>query len=205
METNVGNGNERACTAGMNNRHGPVLTPLPLAISPRMERTGSSSATEEGGSYPAATEIAGGMEGAREAGRAMAERSPAETWARELLSAVDTGSAPELMDLLAAIIRVEPAVLGMERRERERMELLQGIALQMRLDLHGMLIHIYQRLEASRTYLDVVRHLAGESLAQPEPAPVDEAHILKWPASTMPSRKGPKRDSRLSGTPAAST
>lgn len=134
----------------------------------------------------------------------MAERSSAEMWARELLAAVDTGSAPELMDLLAAIIRAEPAVQGMERRERERMELLQGIALQMRLDLHGMLIHIYQRLEASRTYLDVVRHLAGESFAQPEPAPVDETHVLEWPTSTMPRRKGPKRDSKLSAMPAAS-
>jgi len=92
-------------------------------------------------------------------------RNDTQQWARQLLVAVDKASAPELMDLLATIIQASPSP---ERRERERMELLQGIALKMRLDLHAMLMHIYQRLEASRTYLDVVRHLADEG---PQDAP----------------------------------
>ncbi len=118
-----------------------------------------------------------------------------EQYARELLEAVDSGSAPELMELLAKIIRVEPQAVQYERRERERLELLQGIALRMRMDLHAMLMHIYQRLEASRTYLDVVRHLAGDS---PEGVsvnlPEERQHVIPWPTSrpsaSLPGRAG---------------
>ncbi|MCW5964529.1 MAG: hypothetical protein KIT83_10870 [Bryobacterales bacterium] len=156
----------------MNAKPGHFQTAPLAAIPVGIERTDPGSTTEEYGLCPPTRlQISGGIEGARQAASAMTEhasagKSSTEKWARELLTAVESGCASELMDLLAEIIRVEPQVGGMERRERERMELLQGIALQMRLDLHAMLVHIYQRLEASRTYLDVVRHLAGESSAE---------------------------------------
>ncbi len=81
---------------------------------------------------------------------------------RELLQTVDEGSAPELLDLLSRIVSTDGDTLRGATRDRERLELLQSIAMRLRLDLHSMLAQIYQRLEAARAYVGVVRHLAGE-------------------------------------------
>ena len=89
--------------------------------------------------------------------------------AATLLDAVDSGSSSALLDVLSkiALIDVKQADLG-ERSadagaEHEKLELLRALAIQMRLDLHAMLMHIYQRIEASRGYLDIARHLAGRT------------------------------------------
>lgn len=89
--------------------------------------------------------------------------------AGELLDAVDSGSSAELLEALSRIALMdvgaaewkEPGTGALSPEERERLELLRALAVQLRLDLHAMLMHIYQRIESSRGYLDVVRHLAG--------------------------------------------
>jgi hypothetical protein len=89
--------------------------------------------------------------------------------AGELLDAVDSGSSAHLLEALSRIALIdlgapewsEPGAGALSAEERERLELLRALAVQLRLDLHAMLMHIYQRIEASRGYLDVVRHLAG--------------------------------------------
>lgn len=81
--------------------------------------------------------------------------------AAELLDAVEDGSSSGLLEALSRIALTDPAGGDASESEREKLELLRTIAVQMRLDLHAMLMHIYQRLEASRSYLAVVRHLAG--------------------------------------------
>ncbi|MCU0226236.1 MAG: hypothetical protein MUF01_01235 [Bryobacterales bacterium] len=137
---------------------------------------------------------------------------PVQELANRLLQAVESGSAPDLMDLLTQILQQSPKELN--RRGGERLELLQGIALQMRLDLHAMLAHIYHRLEATRAYLELVRHLAGEgsaAAAKPaEPAtpakparsdtpaaqatrPHPAAPVLAWPGDKV-NRRGEAQD-----------
>ncbi|MCZ2157658.1 MAG: hypothetical protein LC114_27805 [Bryobacterales bacterium] len=85
--------------------------------------------------------------------------------AAELLDAVECGSTATLLEVLSSIARIDTGSCGESNvvgcMECERLELLRAIALQLRLDLHAMLMHIYQRLEASRAYLDMVRNLAG--------------------------------------------
>jgi hypothetical protein len=89
--------------------------------------------------------------------------------AGELLDAVDSGSSAELLEALSRIALMdvgaaewkEPGIGALSPEERERLELLRALAVQLRLDLHAMLMHIYQRIESSRGYLEVVRHLAG--------------------------------------------
>lgn len=89
--------------------------------------------------------------------------------AAELLDAVDSGSSAALLETLSRITLLDPdlEVLGEangdDHVEREKLELLRALAVQMRLDLHAMLMHIYQRIEASRGYLDIARHLAGRA------------------------------------------
>jgi hypothetical protein len=81
--------------------------------------------------------------------------------AAELLDAVDDGSSSGLLEALSRIALTDLTGSEANESEREKLELLRTIAVQMRVDLHAMLMHIYQRLEASRSYLTVVRHLAG--------------------------------------------
>ncbi|MCL4782547.1 MAG: hypothetical protein KJZ70_05890 [Bryobacterales bacterium] len=87
--------------------------------------------------------------------------------ATELLDAVDSGSSAALLEILSriAFVDAETADLGETDagEEREKLELLRALAVQMRLDLHSMLMHIYQRIEASRGYLEIARHLAGRA------------------------------------------
>ncbi|MCC7340442.1 MAG: hypothetical protein IT170_05090 [Bryobacterales bacterium] len=89
--------------------------------------------------------------------------------AAELLDAVDSGSSAALLGVLSRIARMDLGIgnaKGMDAAddaELERLELLRAIAVQMRLDLHAMLMHIYQRIETSRSYLDIARHLAGRA------------------------------------------
>jgi hypothetical protein len=84
-----------------------------------------------------------------------------------MLDAVDSGSSAALLDALSriALIDIGTATMGeiypCDNTEREKLELLRALAVQMRLDLHAMLMHICQRIEASRGYLEVARHLAG--------------------------------------------
>jgi hypothetical protein len=105
----------------------------------------------------------------------MAGGSPdiASTLAGQLLDAVDQGSSARLLEVLSHIAQFDlaqeqarqdeqvPSEASLSPQEWERLELLRALAVQLRLDLHAMLMHIYQRVEASRGYLDVVRHLAG--------------------------------------------
>ncbi len=119
--------------------------------------------------------------------------------ANRLLGAVESGSAPELMDLLTHIIQQPPGEPG--GRAGEQLELLQGIALQMRLDLHAMLLHIYHRLEATRAYLDLVRHLAAREADAPVPisvadrAPYAGGQVIAWPGrSEYTQGDGPNDD-----------
>ena len=112
---------------------------------------------------------------------------------RELLQSVEEGSAPELLNLLSRIVSTNAQSVEGTTRDRERLELLQGIAMRLRLDLHSMLAQIYQRLEAARAYVSVIRHLAGEwepSDTQRNPSATGDAHpvrksavILSWPRS----------------------
>ncbi|MCC6263503.1 MAG: hypothetical protein IT169_08000 [Bryobacterales bacterium] len=89
--------------------------------------------------------------------------------AAELLDAVDSGSSASLLEVLSRIALMDPGigkpdeVNTADDGEFEKLELLRAIAVQMRLDLHAMLMHIYQRIEASRSYLDIARHLAGRA------------------------------------------
>lgn len=87
--------------------------------------------------------------------------------AAELLDAVDSGSSAALLEILSriAFVDAETADVGEADNgaEREKLELLRALAVQMRLDLHAMLMHICQRIEASRGYLDIARHLAGRA------------------------------------------
>lgn len=90
--------------------------------------------------------------------------------AAELLDAVDSGSPAVLLDTLSRIALVDIGLDAAEGRpanclEWERLELLRAIAVQLRLDLHAMLMHIHQRVEASRGYLDVARRLAGRPVS----------------------------------------
>ena len=87
--------------------------------------------------------------------------------AAELLDAVDSGSSADLLEILSRIAFVDAETVELGETdagvEREKLELLRALAVQMRLDLHAMLMHIYQRIEASRGYLDIARHLAGRA------------------------------------------
>lgn len=89
--------------------------------------------------------------------------------AGEMLDAVDSGCSAALLDALSriALIDTGAATRGeidtRDNMEREKLELLRALAVQMRLDLHAMLMHICQRIEASRGYLEVARHLAGRA------------------------------------------
>lgn len=102
------------------------------------------------------------------AGLAGAE-SVAGRLAGELLDAVDSGSSAALLEALSRIALLDPDLevlgetSGNDHVEREKLEILRALAVQMRLDLHAMLMHIYQRIEASRGYLDIARHLAGRA------------------------------------------
>lgn len=93
--------------------------------------------------------------------------SVSRSLATELLDAVDSGSSAALLEILSriAMVDAETADLGETNAgvEREKLELLRALAVQMRLDLHSMLMHICQRIEASRGYLDTARHLAGRA------------------------------------------
>lgn len=89
--------------------------------------------------------------------------------AAQLLDAVDSGSSAALLEALSRIALIDlNAPIGEEvdvrdDLEREKLELLRALAVQMRLDLHAMLMHICQRIEASRGYLEVARQLAGRT------------------------------------------
>lgn|GEM_PF-2144898 len=123
-----------------------------------------------------------------------------QTLARELLQAVDQASATELLELLTRIIRTSPGDAGSREpiapnsagngsQSTERLELLQSIAMRLRIDLHSMLMQIYQRLEAARSYLGVVRHLAGH------PYPPDSLSALAVAARAMqPDLEGQAAD-----------
>lgn len=113
------------------------------------------------------------------------------TLSRELLQSVEEGSARELLTLLTRIVNTNAQQAESTPQDRERLELLQSIAMRLRLDLHSMLAQIYQRLEAARAYVSVVRHLAGEHdcqdhravCSEPETTPPmgKPAVVLSWP------------------------
>ncbi|MDZ7639558.1 MAG: hypothetical protein U5J83_15085 [Bryobacterales bacterium] len=98
-----------------------------------------------------------------------APETTSSSLAGELLDAVESGCSASLLEALSRIALIDTGGFAPahgpaeDAAEREKLELLRSLAVQMRLDLHAMLMHIYQRIEASRGYLEVARHIAGRA------------------------------------------
>jgi hypothetical protein len=110
---------------------------------------------------------------------------PVALLARNLLAAMDRGSAPALLQQLSRILAADQDSYPSHGEEREGLVLLQEVANHLRTDLESMLMQIYQRLESSRACLGLIRHLADAGVPNMRGTPETD-HLST--SGTLPQR-----------------